>query len=342
VQFSRHALQRLERRGIAVDQPVQQRLDDGVSRAAGKGAREAVVFVDGTAFVVSVRNRRSSRPSTATTCATTSSPTSTAPSSPDDGPSRNQRTPLTMMRGMYSAISGLKAHQVALDVTANDLANVNTVGYKGARATFQDSLTQVQRGGAAAGGATGGANPAQVGLGTQLGGIDAMMGQGAFQATGNATDIAIQGEGFFRVGSGNPAAGAGSIADVQYTRAGNFTRNSEGYLTTQDGQYVIGRTAGTGGADTFIQVPPGSSNFAVGANGEVSYVDGTGARATAGFLQLAKFSNIAGLERTGANAWRETAASGARSSASRATATARRSAACSRCRTSTSPPSSPT
>jgi flagellar operon protein len=57
VQFSRHALQRLERRGIAVDGPVQQRLDDGVQRAAGKGAREAVVFVDGTAFVVSVRNR---------------------------------------------------------------------------------------------------------------------------------------------------------------------------------------------------------------------------------------------------------------------------------------------
>ncbi len=57
VQFSRHALQRLERRGITVDQPVQQRLDDGVNRAAGKGAREAVVFVDGTAFVVSVRNR---------------------------------------------------------------------------------------------------------------------------------------------------------------------------------------------------------------------------------------------------------------------------------------------
>ncbi len=57
VQFSRHALQRLERRGITVDQPVQERLDDGVTRAAGKGAREAVVFVDGTAFVVSVRNR---------------------------------------------------------------------------------------------------------------------------------------------------------------------------------------------------------------------------------------------------------------------------------------------
>ena len=215
-----------------------------------------------------------------------------------------------MMRGMYSAISGLKSHQVALDVTANDLANVNTVGYKGARATFQDSLTQVQRGGAAAGGAAGGSNPAQVGLGTQLGGIDAMMGQGAFQATGNATDIAIQGEGFFRVGSGNPAAGPASIADLQYTRAGNFTRNNEGYLTTQDGQYVIGRTAGTGGADSFIQVPPGSSNFAVGTNGEVSYTDGAGARQTAGFLQLAKFSNIAGLERTGANAWRETAASG--------------------------------
>jgi len=216
-----------------------------------------------------------------------------------------------MMRGMYSAISGLKSHQVALDVTANDLANVNTVGYKGARATFQDSLTQVQRGAAGAGGATGGANPAQVGLGTQLAGIDAMMGQGAFQATGNATDLGIQGEGFFRTATGDPAAGPGSIADRQYTRAGNFSRNNEGYLVTQDGQYVIGRTAETGGTDTFLLIPPDATDFSVAENGAVTFIDNAGVQQTAGFLQLAKFSNMAGLERTGANAWRETAASGA-------------------------------
>jgi flagellar hook protein FlgE len=216
-----------------------------------------------------------------------------------------------MMRGMYSAISGLKAHQVALDVTANDLANVNTVGYKSARATFQDSLTQVQRAGTGATATGGGGNPAQVGLGTQLGGIDTLMGQGAFQSTGNATDVAIQGEGFFRVAAGNPAVGAASIADMQYTRAGNFTRNAEGYLVTQDGQYVIGRDAATGGNDVFIQVPPDATNFAVGTNGEVSYVPaGGGARAVAGYLQLAKFPNDAGLARGGANSWRQTGSSG--------------------------------
>ena len=178
-----------------------------------------------------------------------------------------------MMRGMYSAISGLKSHQVALDVTANDLANVNTVGYKGARATFQDSLTQVQRSGAGAGGATGGSNPAQVGLGTQLGGIDSMMGQGAFQATGNATDIAIQGEGFFRIGlAANPAGVPLATSGLEYTRAGNFTRNETGYLTTQDGYYVVGRDAG--GQDVALQVPAGASGVAIAKDGTVSLTVG--------------------------------------------------------------------
>ena len=216
-----------------------------------------------------------------------------------------------MMRGMYSAISGLKAQQTALDATANDLANVNTVGYKGARATFADSLTQVQRAGGAGIGRTGGSNPAQIGLGTQLGGIDSMMGQGAFQSTGSPTDIAIQGDGFFRVANGDPAAGNGSIANLQYTRAGNFSRNGDGYLVTQDGHYVIGRDAPTGGGDTFLQVPPGGTDFAVATNGEVSYIPaGGGARTVAGYLQLAKFPNDGGLQRTSSNRWVETGASG--------------------------------
>src|SRR3712207_1034629 len=132
-----------------------------------------------------------------------------------------------MMRGMYAAISGLKTHQIALDVTANDLANVNTVGYKSARTTFKDSLTQIQRAGSMSTPGTGGSNPAQVGLGTTLGSIDNMMIGGARQATGNPYDVAIAGEGWLRVGRGFPPAGnptAGVPAPplgIEYTRAGN-------------------------------------------------------------------------------------------------------------------------
>ena len=105
-----------------------------------------------------------------------------------------------MMRGMFSAISGLKNHQLMLDVTANDIANVNTIGYKSARTTFKDSMTQLQRGASGAGGANGGTNAAQVGLGVGLGSIDNLMTGGAVQTTGNPYDVAIQGEGFFQIG----------------------------------------------------------------------------------------------------------------------------------------------
>src|SRR5215213_8412609 len=112
-----------------------------------------------------------------------------------------------MMRGMYAAISGLKTHQIALDVTANDLSNVNTVGYKSARTTFKDSLSQIQRSGSGSTATIGGTNPAQVGLGTQLGSIDNVMVNGAFQATGAPLDVAISGDGWFRVGTGSPTLG---------------------------------------------------------------------------------------------------------------------------------------
>ena len=218
-----------------------------------------------------------------------------------------------MMRGMFSAISGLKQHQVMLDVTANDISNVNTLGYKSSRVTFQDSLTQMQRGAAAPTGTNGGANAAQVGLGTQLGSIDNLMSGGALQSTGNPLDVAIQGAGFFRVApSAPPAAATGSF---EYTRAGNFTTNSDGYLVTQDGLYVQGLTnpgaAGAGNAGKLIRIPEDSTNVAIGQNGEVSYIDGTtGTRTTAGYIQLATFANSAGLERAGNNRWVESANSG--------------------------------
>ena len=105
---------------------------------------------------------------------------------------------------MFAAISGLKQHQTMLDVTANDIANVNTIGYKSARVTFQDSLTQMQRGASSASATTGGSNAAQVGLGVGLGSIDNLMTGGATQTTGNPLDVAIQGDGFFELGRGRP------------------------------------------------------------------------------------------------------------------------------------------
>ena len=147
-----------------------------------------------------------------------------------------------MMRGMFAAISGLKNHQVMLDVTANDIANVNTIGYKSARTTFKDSLNQIQRGAAGTGGGAGGTNAAQVGLGVTLGSIDNLMQGGSLQPTGNPLDVAITGAGFFRVATSttNPPT---ADTDVEYTRAGNFTTNKDGYLITQDGYYVQGQDA---------------------------------------------------------------------------------------------------
>src|SRR3954470_23075058 len=221
-----------------------------------------------------------------------------------------------MMRGMFAAISGLKQHQVMLDVTANDIANVNTIGYKSARVTFQDSLTQMQRGAAGATTNTGGSNAAQVGLGVGLGSVDNLMTSGAVQTTGNPLDVAIQGDGFFQIGEGNPTTANSPITPTAYTRAGNFSISNAGYLTTQTGQYVTGyqMDATTGNpitTDVAIKVPTGATGVAIDQSGGVSWVDsGTGLRVTGYRLTLATFSNAAGLERQGGNQWKTSANSG--------------------------------
>src|SRR5262249_51387574 len=176
-----------------------------------------------------------------------------------------------MMRAMYAAVSGLKNHQTLLDVTANNIANVNTVGYKASRVSFADSLSQLVIGATAPGNGQAGRNPAQVGLGVQLASIDNMMGEGSQPSTGELTELSIEGEGMFVVGQGTPPATLPT--QVEYTRAGNFTFNEEGYLTTQEGDYVMGRTApGAGEPNTFINVPKGSTDVNIGQDGSVSYV----------------------------------------------------------------------
>jgi flagellar hook protein FlgE len=214
-----------------------------------------------------------------------------------------------MMRAMYAAVSGLKNHQTMLDVTANNIANVNTVGYKASRVTFADSLSQLVIGATAPGNGQAGRNPAQVGLGVKLGSIDNLMGEGSQQSTGETTDLSVEGEGMFIVANGTPPA---VPTAVEYTRAGNFTFNQQGYLTTRSGEYVLGKKEpGGGGPDTYIIVPKGSTDVSIGQDGSVSYVpEGGGPRATAGYLSIAKFQNEAGLQRTTGSNWIESAASG--------------------------------
>jgi flagellar hook protein FlgE len=230
-----------------------------------------------------------------------------------------------MMRGMYSAISGLRNHQIMLDVTANDLANVNTVGFKASRTSFRDSLAQLQRSGASATSGSAGAKSAQIGLGVQLGSIDNLMTNGAFQSTGSPYDVAITGSGWFRVSNSAPTAGATATdpdtfpaaSTFEYTRAGNFTLSDQGELATQDGWRVVGKgvdatTGGPSATDIVIKVPDGATDVSISGDGAVTYTPaGGGTRATAGFLSLASFPNESGLDRSSANRWKATGSSGA-------------------------------
>ena len=212
-----------------------------------------------------------------------------------------------MMRSLFAAISGLRAHQTMLDVTANDIANVNTVGYKAERVTFKDALSQTLRGASAPGASLGGTNPAQIGLGVQIGSIDNQMGSGAIQSTGNTTDMAVQGEGWFRVTSDPSGFAPGS---TNYTRAGNFSRDANGDLVTVDGYYLVGNTAPLGaGTSTKINIPANATSVSIDPKGVVTVVTPP-ATTTTTYITLAKFPNEAGMQREGGNRFAETINSG--------------------------------
>ena len=226
-----------------------------------------------------------------------------------------------MMPAMYAAISGLEAHQTMLDVTANNLANVDTIGYKAQRTTFESELSELLSGGSGQTATNGGTNPQQIGLGVQVGSIDNIMSAGSLQSTGNVLDLAVQGNGFLCVGDGTPGAtptaGVPATTSLQFTRAGNLTTDSQGYLTNSSGQYVIGSTTAGGQPTTYLQIPPGSTNVSVGQDGSVTYTDENSANATygttvtAGYISLAAFPNQAGLTRDAGSTWSASANSGA-------------------------------
>lgn len=144
---------------------------------------------------------------------------------------------------MYSGISGLKNFQTKLDVIGNNIANVNTYGFKKGRTIFKDLISQTTSGASGATGTRGGVNAKQVGLGSQLAAIDTIQAGGALQSTGNTLDLAISGDGFFQVADGTGGTAAGGITDFSnplYTRSGNFYMDSNGYIVNSDGKFLVG------------------------------------------------------------------------------------------------------
>ncbi|MGN6869046.1 MAG: flagellar hook-basal body protein [Solirubrobacteraceae bacterium] len=224
---------------------------------------------------------------------------------------------------MYAATSGLDAHQTMLDVAADNLANVDTVGYKRQSARFSEELAQLVDTATSPNGYSAGSDAIQVGLGVQTGSIDNVMSAAGVRTTARNTDVAIDGQGFLRVANGDVSGPAPVLAPTQYTRAGNLGFNQNGYLTTQTGQFVLGYapqatgaggyrpvTTGVGAADHPIVVPPGSTQVTIGPDGSVNYVSTAGAAVTAGYISLASFPNEAGLQRDGDSLWSANLSSG--------------------------------
>jgi flagellar hook protein FlgE len=158
-----------------------------------------------------------------------------------------------MLRSLNSGISGLRAHQTMLDVTGNNIANVNTVGYKSSSTVFEDTLSQTLRGATDPQATSGGMNPVQVGLGVKLAATTTNFAQGSTQLTGRSLDLMMQGEGFFVTNADG---------NQMYTRAGSFTLDADGRLMTPDGALVQGWTATNGVVNT--AVAPGAIALPMG------------------------------------------------------------------------------
>lgn len=198
-----------------------------------------------------------------------------------------------MLRSMYSGISGMRGFQTKLDVIGNNIANVNTSGFKKGRVTFQDMMSQTIRGAQGTGANRGGINPMQVGLGSQVGSIDNIHTQGFLQSTGNPLDIAIEGNGYFILDDGD--------GGYFFTRAGNFYLDEDGYIVNADGYFLLNTNGGR------IQISDNVESFSIAKNGDVNIVPADGEPDK---IALAIFSNPAGLEKIGGNLYRQTENSG--------------------------------
>lgn len=199
------------------------------------------------------------------------------------------------MRSLSIASTGMLAQQTNVDVISNNIANMNTTGFKRQRAEFQDLLyQQVSRPGAATS-ADGTKVPSgiQIGAGVKTGGIYRITEQGALTNTGNQYDLAIDGPGYFQIMLPS--------GDLGYTRSGSFQLSDQGELVTADGYRV----------QPDITIPQGALSVSVSKTGEVQVkLAGQAEMQTVGQLELATFINEAGLEAIGDSLFVETGASG--------------------------------
>ena len=232
-----------------------------------------------------------------------------------------------MMRSLFSAVSGLKNHQTAMDVIGNNIANVNTTAYKSSSTIFSDLYSQTISEATGATDTTGGSNAKQIGLGMSISGIRTSISEGSTQSTGNTLDFSISGEGYFMI--------QGADGNTYYTRNGAFDLDDDGNLVTQTGNLVLGvmvdETAigttslsdyDTTDADDVISNITVDSNlyssYSIDSNGVItavveatSYTDDLGVTHTLpatvsvgdeveiGRVSLATFVNAAGLEKEG-------------------------------------------
>jgi flagellar basal-body rod protein FlgG len=199
------------------------------------------------------------------------------------------------MRSLSIASTGMLAQQLNVEVISNNIANMNTTGFKRQRAEFQDLLYQnIERMGASSSD-QGTIIPTgiQVGTGVKTGSVYRIMQQGNLNSTENSYDLAIQGQGFFRVRMPS--------GETNYTRAGSFALSPEGQIVTPDG-YVV---------EPGVSIPNDATGVTINAAGQVSVkLAGQATETIVGQFDLAAFPNEAGLEAQGSNLFAETAASG--------------------------------
>ena len=206
-----------------------------------------------------------------------------------------------MLRSLFTAISGLQAHQKMLDVTANNIANVNTTAYKSSSAVFEDALSQTLSGAGSPTATNGGTNPEQIGLGVHLAATNQNFTQGAQQATNIPSNMMINGDGFFM---------ATKNGQQVYTRSGAFTLDGAGHLVTPDGAQVEDPTGAP--LDLSALNPPSVYvSYSIDSSGTITGVTNSGGTTNLGQVGLATFANPNGLQKVGDSNYIVSASSGA-------------------------------
>lgn len=220
-----------------------------------------------------------------------------------------------MLRSLYSGVTGMKNFQTKLDVIGNNIANVNTYGFKKGRATFSDLISQTTAGATTPSATTGGMNPKQVGLGSQVASVDTIATQGSMQTTGRTLDLSLAGEGYFALRA------PGSTTEY-YTRAGNFYLDANRNIVSTNGfQLQVNNGITSENEDGSVEragenivsgtmIPTGAQSFSIGSNGIITYIDENGNTQEAGQILLAKVINPEGLTKVGANMYQQSANSG--------------------------------